>query len=70
MKMQGVIFADFVSADYRGLAELGSDLTGKYIIERIASQVTVLKIYHTVGGTGKSVRGARGAGRFEEQSYI
>ena len=29
-----------------GLAELGNDFTGKYIIHRIASQVTVLRIYH------------------------
>jgi len=29
-----------------GLAELGSDSTGQYIIEKMASQVTVLKIYH------------------------
>ena len=32
-----------------GLAELGSDFTGKYIIEEIASQVTVLRMYQPSG---------------------
>jgi hypothetical protein len=32
-----------------GLAELGNDFTGKYIMERIASQVTVLKMYQSNG---------------------
>ena len=41
LKVQGVIFAD--------LAELGDDFTGKYIMGRIASQVTVLKIYESLG---------------------
>ena len=43
LKMQGVIFADPVSVESRGLAESGSDLTSKYSIERTASQVTVPK---------------------------
>ena len=41
-----------------GLAELGSDFTGKYSTDRIASQVTVLKIYQSNGlwkGTEKKI---------------
>jgi len=54
-----------------GLAELGSDFTGKYIAERMASQVTVLRIYQS-SGLPLVVSGSpffRSLGRLRHQVY-